>query len=373
MSTIAFLLSATLLLSQSAPADVEEKVPTPEEVESNSKTSTDPATPSPPSPAKEGEAVTDAERGRIEAMLSRFAGMKLKGQSFEQTFRTHLPGPDPDSIDDQKSSAPAQTQPPANEGPHEFGFRATLPSDEKVFVTKLLSAETLGPKRYRLALELTVPFESIGGYYRFDGGGFLPVPVGWRIDQLQATAVVHATIDFAWKQLPSGNIGVYPGGFLDTDLTEEERKEAKLLEDLSIDVTNLDLSHINLEGINGRRVFVRDGQGMGRGGLLRMALASGQREQIEQMIAGGLNNFIRSNQEKLLGGLNSAFQTALPETQLQITGFVEKLAVQANLSGKKGTPPKKPNLLDAIQKKPTPPPSPNPPSSLPGRLTTPEK
>ncbi|MBX9654023.1 hypothetical protein K2Y11_10445 [bacterium] len=370
MNTFAFVLSATLLFIQAAPEEVEEKVPTPEEVEANSTKPPEPSTPLPPSPAKEGETVTDAEKGRIEAMLSRFAGMKLKGQSFEQTFRTHLPGP---GAEDQKPSEQAQDPPPANEGPHEFGFRATLPSDEKVFVTKLLSAETLGPKRYRLALELTVPFESIGGYYRFDGGGFLPVPVGWRIDQLKATAVVHATIDFAWKQLPSGNIGIYPGGFLDNDLTEEERKQAKLLEDLQIDVTNLDLSHINLEGINGRRVFIRDGQGMGRGGLLRMALASGQREQIEQMIAGGMNNFIRSNQENLLGGLNNAFQTTLPETQLQITSFVEKLAVQANLSGKKGTPPKEPNLFDSIQKKPTLPPKPNPPQSLPEKLPSPEK
>ena len=374
MTCLPLVLTLSCVLSAPpASSDVEERVPTPEEAESSSTLpDKEKPTPPPPAPAKVGDPVTDAERARIETMLTRFAGMKLKGQSIEQTFRTHLGKPN-------EQAPVVANAAPESEGPHEFGFRATLPTDEKVFITKVLSAETLGPKRYRLVLELTVPFESLGGYYRFDGGGFLPMPVGWRIDQLKATAKVTATLDFAWKQLPTGNIGIYPGGFLDTSLSEEEQKEAKLLEELQIDVADLDLSRINLEGINGRRVFVRDGVGVGRGGLLRMALASGQREQIEQMIVGGLNGFIRSNQEKLLTGLNGAFQTALPESQLQITSFVEKLAVQANLSGKKPTPPKKsePEKLpkkteNTKSPKKTPfPPVPNEPEPLPPKLSTP--
>jgi hypothetical protein len=290
-------------------------------------------TPLPAEPAPlAAQSVAEPERARLETMFSKFVGMKLKGKSFEQTFRRRLLQPEPAApFPDELATPP----PSDGEGPHTFGFRAALPSEEKDFTVRLIGAEILGPRRYRLALEVSLPLPSIGGYYAFDGNGRIGLPIGWRADQISARVAVSAVLDLGWKNLASGAIGIYAGGFIDESLTQEERQSARLIEDLRIDLDGLDLSLLNLEGINGRRIFVRNGVGVGRGGLLRRALGTGQREQIESMIAGGVNNLIRQNEVKLLEGINAALQAELPETQIQVTSFIEKLAIQANLAGKK--------------------------------------
>ncbi len=53
------------------------------------------------------------------------------------------------------------------------------------------------------------------------------------------------------------------------------------------------------------------------------------------MIENGFNNAIRSNEPQILEGINGALQAELPKSQIEVTNFIEKLAIQANLPGKK--------------------------------------
>lgn len=329
MASFLLSIAATCLFPAQLPP--EEKVPT--------------ATPE-PAPVT-GEAVTDAERGRIEAMLQKYAASKLKGQKVDQQFRLRL----------VKETDPETGEPVPDDGagPHEFGFHAVLPETPDAFEVKLLGAEVLGPKRYRLALTVTVPFDNLGGHYKFDGAaGILGSALGWIIDQISAKVQVYAVLDIGWKNLDNGALGLYPGGALDESLTEEERRSAPLFEDLRIDADNVDLSRVNLEGINRRRVFVQNGEAVGRGGLLR-ALGPGGRQRIEQMIEGGLNQAIRQNEPRFIEGINQMMQEQLPDTQIQVTSFIEKLAIQANLPGRKVARPPEP-------------PKPNPPFPAKGSL-----
>jgi hypothetical protein len=282
----------------------------------------------PPSPAiKEGEAVSEADRNRIQTMLEKYAQQKLKGVAVDKKFRKRL----------MPINDPASAHPLSDEtSPHEVGFHAKLAETLPVKLT-LVGAEILGPKRYRLATRLTVPVESAGGFYKFDGN--VPIirrPVGWIVDHINVDIEVYAVLDVGWKTLPSGNLGIYPGGFIDESLTPEEQKKAPLFEDLQVDVKRMDLSALDMDGINGKPM-VRAGTGVGRGGLLRLLLGPGQREQIESMIENGFNNAIRSNEAQILEGINSSLQSELPKSQIEVTNFIEKLAIQANLPGKKET------------------------------------
>lgn len=280
-------------------------------------------TPSPP--VKEGEPVTEAERTRIETMLEKYAQQKLKGLSLDRRFRKRL----------MPLNDPGTAEPLSDEtSPHEVGFHAKLADSVPVELT-LEGAEVLGPKRYRLATRIKVPVESAGGFYKFDGN--IPVirrPIGWIVEKINVDIEVFAILDVAWKSLPTGNIGIYPGGFLDESLTPEQQAKAPLFEDLQVDVKRMDLSKLYMDGINGKPM-VREGTGVGRGGLLRLLLGEGQREQIESMIENGFNNAIRSNEPQILEGINGALQAELPKSQIEVTNFIEKLAIQANLPGKK--------------------------------------
>lgn len=308
-------------------------------------------TPPPPTPQPEpapADAAAEAERARIESMLQKYAAMKLKGLALKEQFRRRLirpKGPDGEPIEQ-----------PADDGPHELGFQAAVPDADDAVELRLESAEALGPRRYRLVLGLAIPFESIGGYYRFSAGeaagapGLVPA-IGWRIDGVSAKVQILATLDLAWKMLDNGNIGVYPGGFLDPDATEEERAAARLIEGLRVEAKDLDLSRINVVGINGLRTFYRDGRPVGGGRLLRFVDGAAQQIQLETLIEGGINQAIRTNEPKLLEGINASLQSELPETQIQVTNFLEKLAIQANLPGKR--PP-------AQRKDPKPPARPEP-------------
>jgi hypothetical protein len=296
-----------------------------------------PPQPNPPDatspPVKEGEPVSEAERSRIEAMLSKYAQQKLKGLAIDRRFRKRLI-----PVDD-----PAATEPPSDEtSPHEVGFHAKLADDVPVTLT-LDGAEVLGPRRYRLAVRLRLPVQSAGGFYKFDGQ--IPVlrrPIGWIVDKINVEIEVYALLDVGWKTLESGSIGIFPGGFLDDTLSAEQQGKAPLFEDLRVDVVKMDLSQLDMDGINGKPM-VRAGVGVGRGGLLRLLLGPGQREQIEAMIENGFNNAIRSNEPQVLAGINAALQAELPKSQIEVTNFIEKLAIQANLPGKKnvkgGAPP----------------------------------
>jgi hypothetical protein len=311
--------------------------------------------PTPPPPQPEPEiaptppnVVTEAERARIESMLQKYASMKLKGLALKEQFRRRLirpKGPDGEPIEQS-----------ADDGPHELGFQAAVPDADDAVELHLKSAEALGPRRYRLVLELTIPLESIGGYYRFSAGDAAGVPgivpaVGWRIDGVSARVQILATLDLAWKMLENGNIGLYPGGFLDPDATDEERAAARLIEALRVETREIDLSRINVVGINGLRTFYRDGRPVGGGRLLQFVDGAAQRIQLETLIEGGINQAVRRNEPQLLEGINASLQSALPETQLQVTSFIEKLAIQANLPGKR--PP-------ADRKPPKPPPKTEP-------------
>jgi hypothetical protein len=304
------------------------------------------STTSPP-PVKEGEPVTDAERTRIQAMLEKYAQQKLKGIAIDRRFRKRL----------MPLNDPSVEPLPDETSPHEVGFHAKLADSLPVKFT-LDGAEVLGPRRYRLATRLLVPVESAGGFYKFDGN--IPVirrPIGWIVENINVDIEVVAILDVAWKTLESGNIGIYPGGFLDDTLTKEQQAKAPLFEDLRVDVKRMDLSKLDMDGINGKPM-VRAGTGVGRGGLLRLLLGPGQREQIEAMIENGFNNAIRNNEPQILEGINTALQAELPKSQIEVTNFIEKLAIQANLPGKKEvkpstTTPKAPPTASSTSKKET--------------------
>jgi hypothetical protein len=266
----------------------------------------------------------DKERQRIEAMFQMGANRDLKGKVLEETFRPKRIRRNPDPLGEPLE--PAVEEP----GPHEFGFRASLPNEDNAIAIHLDSAEPLGPKRYRLKVRVFIPFDTIGGHYKLDSP---TLPIGWRIDQVLANVEVAVQLDVGWKLLENGNVGIFPGAFVDPDVPEEEKKTATLIEDLQVEVQNLDLSRINVDGINGRRTFYRDGQPVGRG-LVRFIKGAAEQVQLNTIIEGGVNQAIRSREADLLAGINGTLQAELPETQIQITKLLDKIAFQANLKGK---------------------------------------
>lgn len=283
------------------------------------------AAPAPPNPMPESSVSAtdpaDKERQRIESMFQLGANRDLKGKVLEETFR-------PTRVRESDNPLAAPQEEP---GPHEFGFRAALPDRDNAVVVHLDSAAAIGPKRYRLNVRVLIPFESMGGYYKLR----TPVlPIGWRIDQVLADVEVAVQLDLGWKQLDNGNIGIYPGAFVDPDVPEEDKKNATFIEDLRVKVQRLDLSRINVDGINGRRTFYRDGRPIGRG-MIRFIDGAAERIQLNTIIEGGVNQAIRANEANLLAGINRSIQAELPETQFQITKWMDKLAFQANLQGKK--------------------------------------
>ncbi len=147
-------------------------------------------------------------------MLEKYAQQKLKGLSLDRRFRKRL----------MPLNDPGTAEPLSDEtSPHEVGFHAKLADSVPVELT-LEGAEVLGPKRYRLATRIKVPVESAGGFYKFDGN--IPVirrPIGWIVEKINVDIEVFAILDVAWKSLPTGNIGIYPGGFLDESLTPSSR------------------------------------------------------------------------------------------------------------------------------------------------------
>lgn len=282
------------------------------------------AAPPPPKPMPDGAAPAvdpaDKDRQRIESMFQMGANRDLKGKVLEETFRPNRVRENPDPL----------AEPVEEPGPHEFGFRAALPTEDNAIAIHLDSAEPLGPKRYRLNVRVFIPFDSIGGHYKLDTPA---IPIGWKIDQVLANVEVSVQLDLGWKLLENGNVGIFPGAFVDPDVPEEEKKAATLIEAIQVDVQNLDLSKINLDGINGRRTFYRDGQPVGRG-LVRFLKGAAEQVQLNTIIEGGLNKAIRSREADLLVGINSTLQAELPETQIQITKLLDKIAFQANLRGK---------------------------------------